>query len=254
MKKIVIVGMGETSRDVRFFIERYQLFEVAGYAVNSEYISGAEQNGLPVFALEKLEQYIDKNKVGLYIAISEFQYLNREKRRVYTELKERGFSFPNLISPKATILTNEIGEGNWICDFAYLDFQTRIGSNCVLRNYAYVGHYAMVGSHNFLGARSMVGGNSMIGDQCFVGINATIFNNIHVGNKCLIGGELSSKRVCRTFPDAGLSAVPWNIRNLTKQKLRTNLSQKRINVWQEREICRHLIWEIFLMILLWEIL
>lgn len=194
MEKIVIVGMGETSQDIRFFIERYQLFEIAGYAVNREYISNTQHEGLPVYALEELEQHIDKNKVGLYVAISEFQHLNREKRRVYTELKEKGFFFPNLVSPRATILTDDIGDGNWICDFTYLDFQTRIGSNCVLRNYAYVGHYAKVGNHNFLGAKSMVGGNSTIDDQCFVGINATIFNNVHVGSKCLIGGAAVIKK------------------------------------------------------------
>lgn len=197
-EKLVIVGIGETSQDIRFFIERYQLFEVVGYAVNREYITGTQWNGLPVYALEELEQHIDRNKVGLYVAISEFQHLNREKRRVYTELKERGFFFPNLVSPKATVLTDEIGDGNWICDFAYLDFQTRIGSNCVLRNYAYVGHYARIGSHNFLGAKSMIGGNTVMDDQCFVGINATIFNNVHVGSKCLIGGSAVVKK---SMPD-----------------------------------------------------
>lgn len=197
-EKLVLVGMGETSQDVRFFIERYQLFEVAGYAVNREYISNKRQDGLPVYALEELEQYIDKKKVGLFVAISQFQHLNREKRRVYTELKERGFFFPNLISPKATILTDEIGDGNWICDFVYLDFRTRIGSNCVFRNYAYVGHYARIESHNFLGAKSIIGGASIIEDQCFVGINATVFNNVHVGSKCLIGGGAVVKK---SMPD-----------------------------------------------------
>lgn len=213
MDKIVIVGVGETSQDIRFFIERYQLFEIAGYAANKKYISSTQQDGLPVYALEELEQHIDKRKIGLFVAISQFQHLNREKRRVYTELKERGFSFPNLISPKASVLTDEIGDGNWICDFAYLDFHTQIGSNCVLRNYAYVGHYARIGSHNFLGAKSLVGGASIIKDQCFVGINATIFNNIHVGSKCLIGGGAVVKK---SMPDFSRCRIISNTMEYTQ--------------------------------------
>lgn len=73
-EKLVIVGIGETSQDIRFFLERYQLFEVAGYAVNREYISGTQWNGLPVYALEELEQHIDKNRVVCsHLRISAFK-------------------------------------------------------------------------------------------------------------------------------------------------------------------------------------
>lgn len=192
-EKLIIVGTGQLSNDVRFFVERYQLFDIVGYTINEEYIKDDTYKGLPVYPMERLEEYVDKDDVKFYISISWFHYLNRARESAFLFLKEKGFKAANLISPHATVLTDDIGEGNWICDFAYLDFSTTVGCNNVFRNYAYLGHYARVGDHSFLGAKSLIGGNSKIGNRCFIGIAATVFNDVKIGNKCIVGGAAVAK-------------------------------------------------------------
>ena len=63
--KIVIVGMGKVSVEVRRFIEHYDLFDCIGYSVHKAYMNGTEHMGLPVYPLEELDKYIDKEKVEI---------------------------------------------------------------------------------------------------------------------------------------------------------------------------------------------
>lgn len=219
MKKLIIVGTGQLSQDVRFFVERYNLFDIVGYAINKEYISENVYEGLPIHSIEDLEKEVDANDVYLYIAISWFHYLNRERRKAYELLKNKGFRFANLISPKAEILTEDIGEGNWICDFVYLDFKTQIGSNNVFRNYAYVGHYSQIGSHCFIGAKSLIGGNSSIGDQNFIGIASTVFNDVVTGDKCVVGGTAVVKKSLPDYSVCKISNSVIDIKQYTADEI-----------------------------------
>ncbi len=219
MKKLIIVGMGQLSQDVKFFVERYNLFEVVGYAINKEYITKKENEGLPVYAIEDLENEVDVNDVYLYIAISWFHYLNRDRKLAYQYLKSKGFKFANLISPKAEILTDSIGEGNWIGDFVYLDFRTEIGSNNVLRNYAYVGHYSKIGDHCFIGAKTLIGGNSSIGNQNFIGISATVFNDVVTGDKCIVGATAVAKKSLPNYTVCKISNTFLDIKQYTEDTI-----------------------------------
>ena len=223
-KKIILVGTGELSNDIRFFIERYNLFEVVGYAVNKEYLKETEYKGLPVYPLESLEEYVDKNTIYTFVAIYWFHYLNRERRKAFELLKDKGFKVANLISPKAEVLTENIGEGNWICDYVYLDFKSKIGSNNIFRNYSYFGHYAEVDNHTFLGARTVIGGHTHIGSQNFIGISCTIFNNLTIGDKCILGAGTVVKR---SVPDYSVVKMP-NDNVITKQYTEETIELKLV--------------------------
>lgn len=196
-KQIVIVGLGKISQEVKFFIDEYELFEVIGYSVNKEYMTANIHNdGLPIYPLEELDKYIDKENVYTFVAASQFNYLHSVKRDLYLYLKEHKYKVANLISPKADIHIENIGDGNWINDYAYIHHDAQIGSNNVFRPYSYLAHYSKVGDHNFIGVRSTIGGSSTIGNQCFIGLSATIINSVKIGDKCIIGaGTLIKKNV-----------------------------------------------------------
>lgn len=197
--KIVILGCGRKGKEVKDFIERYDLFEVAAFTVNKKYMTEDTFEGLPVYPLEELDKTFNKNEIYTFAASSHFNYLNRVKRILYNELKERGYKVANLISPLATVKTKALGDGNWINDFAYIDEETEIGSNNVLCSYAYIAHYSHIGSHNFFGIRSLIAGGVHIKNQCFVGIGATVFNMVHIGEKCIVGAGTIVKKNLKDF-------------------------------------------------------
>lgn len=161
-----------------------------GYACNKEYVESSRKAHPEwnICELDELEQKYDKNDVELFVAISQFQMLNRVRKDTFNALKQRGFHFATLISPTATVLSESVGEGSWIEDFAYLSTETKVGLNTIIDTFANIAHYSKIGNHCFIGIRAIVLGTVTIGDQCFVGAASTIFNDVKIGHKCLIGG------------------------------------------------------------------
>ena len=198
-EKLIIVGTGSATGEVVDFISMYGLYDIAGYAADEAYITQDTLNGQPVYPLEKLDRYIESG-TKLFIAISWYQRLNSLKRKKYEELKARGFTFANLVSPTATVFS-EMGEGNWIGDGCYLAYNTKVGNNNTFRPLACLCHGSEVGNHNVIGVRSNVAGHTKIGNQVYVGIGATVFNKLTVGDKCVIGGAAVVKR---NLPDFSL--------------------------------------------------
>lgn len=192
--KLVIVGMGQVSGEVRKFVEEYDLFDCIAYSVHKAYMDGTTHDGLPVYPLEELDKHIDKDNVYTFVAASDFNYLSRVKRDLYNYLKEHNYKVANLISPKADIHTKDYGDGNWFGDFAYIHYDTKIGSNNVFRPFSYLAHYSSVGKHNYVGIHALIAGNSHCGDQCFFGVASTVFNTIQIGNKCIIGARTVIKK------------------------------------------------------------
>lgn len=199
MEKIVLVGTSSLAAQTLDFIERYQLFEVIGFTINESFIREPVFLNKPVFPIEELDKYIDKNIVKLFSTVSWYNYLNRERKKIYDILKNMGFKFANLISPHALVYTKDIGEGNWIHDFAHIGYGVHIGNNNVFRMKCVIGHDSIIGNHNFFAVDSVVGGHDYFEDCCFVGLNALIHNRVVVGTKCVIGGGAIVKRDLPSF-------------------------------------------------------
>lgn len=201
MKKIVLIGTADTARDVYCFVQDYKLFEVIAFAVDREYKSDDTFCGLPVYCIEDLPSLIDKEEIGLFIPI-QWNYLNRQRRDMYTRLKSEGFHFVNVIAPNAVIHSMcTIGENCWISDGAIIESNCTIGNNVFVKSQALIGHYATVEDHSFIGMASSIGGKVVVGEQSFVGIRATVFDGVKIGRKCLIGACTVVKR---SLPDYSL--------------------------------------------------
>lgn len=187
MEKLVIIGAGNWAAEITDFVNRYSLYDIIGYSVDNDYIL-PNYLGCPVYPLEKIEDYVDKDTVRLFISISWHQMLSDVRSRKYLELKRKGFRFANLISPLAIVKCSSIGEGNWIQDAALVAFDTIIGNGNFILSQTMLGHNTIIGNDNALAGRACIGGNCVIGDQNYIGLNATVFNELHIGNKNIIGG------------------------------------------------------------------
>lgn len=192
-EKLIIIGTSTNARHVYDFIKSYDLFDVIGFAVDTKYITDSKFMGLPVYAIEELDDIIDKDSVKLFVALL-WNRLNADRRSLYERLKNRGYKFANIISPKASLRSNIEGENCWIHDFVVIQNDVVIKNNVMIMAFALIGDHAVVGNHCFLGAKSTVAGNCKIGDQTFVGINCTIFDDTVIGKKCILGACTAVKR------------------------------------------------------------
>ena len=193
MEKIVIIGTSIAANTVYKFIEKYNLYEVVGFAVNKEYKNKDTYFGKPVFEIEILEHVIDKKKDFLFVAI-QWNRLNADRRKVYEQLKAEGYKFANLISPLASINSQITCDNCWVTDFVCIETDVVLGNNVFVKVGAWIGEHTLVGNHCFIGAKSTIGGGVKIGEQSFVGLGAIIFDDTTVGRKCIVGAATALKR------------------------------------------------------------
>lgn len=191
--KLFIIGLGATAEEIRLFVEKYNLYKIAGFAVNQQYMSDRLFHGYPVFAIEDLDEVVDKKKDLLFVALF-WNHLNNDRRRIYEALKKKGYRFATIISPKSDINNSLIGENCWISDYVYIKPNVIIKDNTFINARAIVEINTVVGKHCFIATGSVVGGSCNIEDQCFVGLNATIFDHVVVGHHSIIGAATTVKR------------------------------------------------------------
>lgn len=224
MKKLVLVGTSSLAAQTLDFVERYQLFDVIGFTVNEAYIKEPVFLGKPVFPIEELDKFIDKENVMLFSTVTWYNYLNRERKKIFDQLKGAGYKFANLISPHALVYTNDLGEGNWIHDFAHIGYGVHIGDDNVFRMKCMIGHDSVIGNHNFFAVNTIVGGHDYFNDCCFVGLSALVHNRVVVGNKCVIGGGAIVKR---DLPDFSLCVADNSfVKQCDEEKIESYISPK----------------------------
>lgn len=218
---IVIIGTNVSSVHVTKFINEYNLFNIIGYAVDAAYKDRDSFFDKPVYAIEDLPNIIDKEKDMLYVAIL-WNHLNGDRRRMYERLKAQGYKFANIISPRALIRGELRGDNIWIEDFAKIQFDAVVGSDCVIREYAMLADNATLGDHCFMGVKSVIAGGCTVGEQTFVGINATVFDDRKIGKKCLIGASAAVKRDMPDF-SAWKSSSDFVIRQYEEDVIESKL-------------------------------
>lgn len=196
-EKLIIVGIGLQASEVIDFVTRYDLYEIVGFAVDKAYLIDSYQ-GLPVYPLDELENFVDKNAIKLFIAINWYNKSNSVKRQKFENLKYRGFHFANLISPNSKVYP-QIGEGNWIHDFAHVEWGCMLGDNNTILTHALTAHCTQLGSHNTLVGRATIAGNTIVGDQNFFGIGSVVYDHLVIGNNCIIGGGAVVKQDLSDF-------------------------------------------------------
>lgn len=200
MKRIFIVGWGPTADEVFYFINKYKLFEVAGFVQYKKDICENNHNGLPVNALEDLDSVIDREKDFVFAAMF-WDRLNDIRRVLYEELKARGYKIASLISPNADTNGAAIGENCWIQDNVYIKPFAEIGDNTYLDTGSFIGLNSKVGKHCYIAGKALVAGFCTIGNQTFVGLNSTVFDHTDVGSLCIVGATVGLKR---NIPDCSV--------------------------------------------------
>jgi len=188
MKKLVIFGLGDNAELAHYYFKTDSDYEVVGFVVDAKYKDGGEFCGLPVVDFENIVSEYPPEECDVFVAIG-YTDMNSAREIKYNKVKELGYNLPNYISSRATVLTDQIGDNNFILEDNTIQPFVRIGQNNVIWSGNHIGHHSVIGSHCFITSQVTISGRVEVADNCFLGVNSTFRDHIKVAYKTLVGAH-----------------------------------------------------------------
>lgn len=185
MKKVIVFGNGSFAKTVTYYIETITDWCVCGYTTDLD-ITSESFNGKEYIPFSKfLSNYNPKDyEIVMGIGYNKMNELRKDK---FTMLKDKGYSFPNLIHPSAIVNNTEFGQGNIILENVVIEPNSTMGDSNIVWSSVLLGHDCQFGSYNHFAACSLVAGNCCVGNNCFFGNHSTVRDGVTVANYSLIG-------------------------------------------------------------------
>lgn len=191
MESIIVYGNGAVARTAYYFLAADSPYRVEAFTVDREVIGEPQLLGVPVIAFDEVERHFAPRTYQMLVAVG-FSDVNRLRAERYRQAKEKGYSFINCVSSRATVCPDlAIGENCILGANVVIQPQVRIGHNTFIRDNSFIGHDAVIGEHCYIGAGAVVLGRSSIGSYSLIGAHATIRDGVQVGAACIIGAGVA---------------------------------------------------------------
>ena len=187
MAKVIIFGIKDLADLAHYYFKNDSNHEVVAFSVSEQFLPESRLfNNLPVVPFEKIEKnYSTENY--MFFAPLTHKNMNRDRERVYNEIKVKGYKLVNYISTKATFFKNlKIGENCFILEDNTIQPFVEIGNNVVLWSGNHIGHHSKIGDHVFITSQIVVSGNCIIEPNCFIGVNSALKENTTLGESTFI--------------------------------------------------------------------
>lgn len=186
-KKLVIIGTGETGLIAYEYFQFDSEYQVVAFSANKEFIKDTVINGLPVVSIEDLDRDYPTDGYETYVAISSGK-LNRNRAKIYSQIKDKGYKCATYISSKAFVWRNvEIGENCFIFENNTIQPSVKIGNNVTLWSGNHIGHSSSIKDNCFISSHCVISGFCEVGENSFLGVNCTIEDNTKIAKDNFIG-------------------------------------------------------------------
>lgn len=217
MKKLIIFGLGDMARMAHYYFSESDDYKVSAFTVDRDFIQEGTYLGLPVIAFEEIETSHSPDQYMMYVAVG-YSKMNRNRAEKYYAAKEKGYALATYIHPKATVLTEDIGDNTFIFEDNTVQPFTKIGNNVILWSGNHVGHDSIIKDHVFVSSHVVLSGRTVVGEYSFLGVNATVVNEISIAAHCFIGaGALITKN---TVERGVYTTKPADLSSITSDKIR----------------------------------
>lgn len=177
MKKIILLGAGEFSKEVLNWIED------AGHVIHGFFDEEKDSEkwcGLPVYkSFSRLQGYKFLPAVGN----------PKDKVRLVGMALSAGLLPCNtIVHPKAIVgKNNKIERGSIICPGAIITTGCYIGEFCTINISATIGHGCYISKFTTISPSANISGGCHIGEKSYIGTNASIREGLSFGNQTVIG-------------------------------------------------------------------
>ena len=185
--KLIIVGDSLFAQIAYEYFTHDSPYEVVGFSVEASYRKRDELMGLPVVDFETLAERHDPGDHDVYAALT-YGQVNRVRRRLADDAKQRGFGLASYVSSNAFVWRNvELGEHCFIFEDNTIQPFVEIGSNVVMWSGNHIGHHSTIRDNVFISSHVVVSGSVDVGENAFLGVNSTLVNDIAIGRDAWIG-------------------------------------------------------------------
>ena len=205
-KPLVIVGDGEFAEIACEYFAHDSPYEVAGFAVERDYLKKDQLLGRPVIAFEEMDGRFPPTTHDAFVAVP-YTQLNRVRARLCGAARKKGYRLASYVSRAAFVWHNvEIGENCFIFEMNVIQYHARIGNHVVLWSGNHIGHRSVIGDNVFIASHAVISGYCHIGENSFIGVNSTLREHITVGKDAVIGAgavvvkEVPERAVVRGNP------------------------------------------------------
>lgn len=188
--KLIIFGVGNLADVLCYYLQKYELAEVATFTVDNEYLKKESHNGLPLVAVENIETYFPPSDY-LFLLPLTANNMNKIRAAKYDSIKAKGYSFANFIHPTAVVEADKIGENNIVFENAIIQPYTTVGNDNIIWGGSHIGHQGSIGSHNWFSAGTIIGGESTVANNCFFGMGSRIKQRTHLADETFVGMGVS---------------------------------------------------------------
>lgn len=186
-KKLIIVGAGEFGEIAYEYFSDDSPYEVAAFAVESQYRKTDALRSVPVIDFEQIAALYPPQEYEVFVAVT-YAKLNRIRRRMYRTCKEMGYACASYVSSHAFFWKNaQIGENSFIFEDNTIQYHVKIGNNVVLWSGNHIGHQTVIEDDCWLTSHVVVSGFCRIGSGSFIGVNAALGDNVSVAEDVVLG-------------------------------------------------------------------
>jgi sugar O-acyltransferase (sialic acid O-acetyltransferase NeuD family) len=179
MGKVIIFGNRDLAELAHFYLSTDSIHEVVAFSVNREYLPEIPVfKGLPVIEFEEIEKLYDPHEFSFFAPMTHFD-MNRQREKIYQQIKKKGYKLINYLSSKSIIFDNvKIGENCFILEANTVQPFVNIGNDVVLWSGNHIGHHSIIKDHVFFTSHVVLSGNCVVESNCFLGVNSATKENL----------------------------------------------------------------------------
>lgn len=199
-KKLIIVGAGEFGEIAYEYFTFDSEYEVIAFAVEKKYKKNDKLFDCPIIDFEEIEKLYPPDEYDVFVAVTYVQ-LNRARRNLYRQCKDKGYHCASYISSNAFVWHNvAVGENVFIFENNTIQYNAIIGNNVILWSGNHIGHRSVIEDDCWVTSHDVISGFCRIGRGSFIGVNATLGDNVILGEDSVFGaGAVTVK----SLPDKG---------------------------------------------------
>lgn len=191
MAKVIIFGVKDTAELAHFYLTHDSEHEVSAFCLSKEYIESDTFRGLPVVALEEVVEQYPCEEYQFFAPMTGSN-MNRDREKIYNEIKALGYQFISYISSKATVYPEaKIGDNCFILEDNTIQPFTTIGNNVVMWSGNHIGHHGEIKDHVFFTSHVVLSGHCCVESYCFFGVNSTIRDQLTIAEGTLVAMSAS---------------------------------------------------------------
>lgn len=212
MTPLVIVGNGEIASMAFEYFKHDSSYEPVGFAIGADYVKGADFEGLPLVALDRVREVWPPDRVSAFVAIGDAQ-LNRVRAQHFRQMKDFGYSLASYVSSRAFVWHNaSIGENCFILEDNTIQAFVEIGDDVILWSGNHIGHRSRIADHVYITSHVVISGFCTVGEYSYIGVNASVANGIAIArdNFLAMGSVVSQS----TEPDRIYQGNPAEARKI----------------------------------------